>query len=183
MAPLPPESTPRYFVDYTANGRPHTMQFRYASPVDGPPPETPFIARVATVLADLAEFLPSDFNVLGARYAVQGSNVTLPTAAPASPTGLQTPRPAEAPAFIGIPGRTATGRRYRFYVLGVGVSPAAVGAGTANYRLTAAESSDIAAVIANLAGAPFVGIDGEPISYKSYANLGYNGYWQRAVRE
>lgn len=184
LAPLSPSNTPRYFVDYKANGRNHTVMFRYATPVNGPPPATPYIARVASVFDDLKTWLPSDFAILGARYAVAGSDVTLPATAPA-PAGpfAGALNQGEAPAFVTFVGRSAAGRKWRLSFLGVVISPAEGGATATDYRMTTAENTVIATVRTNLDGwTDIVAIDGEQVSLHPYANLGYNAHWQKALR-
>lgn len=184
LAPLSPSNTPRYFVDYRANGREHTVMFRYATPVNGPPPATPFIARVAAVIDDLKTWLPTDFTVLGARYAVAGSDVTLPATAPA-PVGPFTGalNQGEAPAFLTMVGRSSSGRKWRLSILGISVSPAEGGSTATDYRMTAAENTVAATVISNVDGwTDIVAIDGEQITLHPYLNLGYNAHWQKALR-
>lgn len=184
LAPLPPSNTARYFVDYTANGRYHTMMFRYADPSSGPPPETPFIARVAAFIDDLRTWLPTDFEINGARYSVAGSDVTLPTTVP-EPVGPFTGvlNAGEAPAFITFVGRSVLGRRWRLSVLGVSVSPAEGGALVKDYRITAGEDVVVSTAIGNLEGwSACVAIDGQAKLVYPYINLGYNAHWQKAVR-
>lgn len=183
MAPLPNNNTPTYYVDYTANGRAHTAQFRYNEPVDGPPPNAPFIARVATLFADLAPALPTDFAITGARYRAKGGDVSLAASAPAPltpPSG--TPSPGEAPAFLSFVGRSALGRRCRLYILGVTVSAASEGGIFGNYRISRGESTTFDAALTNIQGAGFVAVDGSPVVWYDYINIGYNAHWQKRAR-
>lgn len=182
MAPLPPNTTGRYWVDYLANGREHTVMFRFPAPgVDGDVPPA-FVAAVSDFLQSMEPFMPTDWQLLGARVSAPGSSVSLPGPAPAAVTGAANPQPNEAPGYITFVGRSATGRRVRVSLLGAGVTPAGE-AGTYNdYRATAAENAQVATAIAQLDEVASVGIDGADVTWYTYVNLGYNAYWQRKVR-
>jgi hypothetical protein len=184
MAPLPENNTPRYWVRYRASGREHEMMFRWNEAlVEDASDRNAFVARVAALLADAAPLLPTDFEVLSARWSNTGQNFSVPYSAPASPTGTGGLELAEAPAFITFVGRTGTGRRWKLTILGVALSPVAEAGNYTNYRVEAGENATVTTVIGNLAGWPeLVGIDGYKPDVYGYANLGYNAYWQREVR-
>ncbi len=184
MAPLPENNTPRYWVRYRANGREHEMMLRWdPALVEDETDRLSFVARTATLLADLAPILPTDFAVLGARWSNVGQLFSVPFSAPASPTGTAGLIAAEAPAFITFVGRTGGGRRWKLTILGIGVSPAAEAGNYSDYRIQPDENGAVDTARGNLAGWPeLVGIDGFKPNIYPYANIGYNAYWQRAVR-
>lgn len=182
MAPLPVNATGRYWVDYLANGREHSVMFRYdGSELDGAP-TTAFIAEVSDFLQAMEALMPLDWAILGARASAPGTTISLPVTAPAAVTGTWTVQAAEAPAFLTFVGRTSGGRRSRVTLLGTGVSPAGEGASYVDYRVLASELTTVATAIAQLEEGSFVGIDGLPITWYPYANSGYNAYWQREMR-
>lgn len=180
---LPPSNTPRYWVDYRANGADHALQLRYAGGTSSPPPDSLFITLVAGWLSQLANLMPSDFEVIGARFAPAGTDVTLPCDAPTGvSTGAGSPAQAERAAFLTFVGRTALGRKVRVAVIGASASPASEGGAFANYRVTTAENVDVADAYAVLQSIATVGIDGSGVTWYPYVNCGYNAYWQKAVR-
>jgi hypothetical protein len=53
-----------------------------------------------------------------------------------------------------------------------------------DYRLTTGESAPVAAALAVLeagSGTP-VAIDGDPVNFHQYANMGVNAYWRNHIR-
>lgn len=184
MAPLPENGTIRYWVRYRANGHEHEALFRPSEAAfDGQTQVNIFVARVASLFADIASLLPPDFSFISARWSDAGSTISLPSNVPAGVTGTGAAQPGEAPAFITFVGRSPLGRRYRLHILGVTLSPADDPAWLGDYRIQAGESVQVAAAITNLNGwANLVAIDGTHPNMYGYANVGYNAYWQRAVR-
>jgi len=184
--PLPPldsNNTGRYWVDYTANGRAHTIMFRFPLPIPGPGPGSTFLSDVVNFLEAIAPLMPTDFAVGDARYAPATSNISINTFAPVvTVAGTYTPEASDVPAFISFVGRSVQGYRTRLYLLGAGLDPSDGGADEANYRLTAGENATVDAAVAVLAGSEFVTVDGEGAVWKTYANLGYHAYWQKKVR-
>lgn len=180
---LPPSNTPRLWVDYVANGLEHTFQFRYPGSSSSGPPDASFLNGITLWLSEMLSFLPSDFSILGARYAPAGTDVTLPTTAPSSPgTGAGSTSPAERPAFITFVGRTTLGRKVKVQLLSVAVSPAQEEGVYSDYRQTGAGSASVQDAVDALNLLPAVGIDGEPITWYDYINLGYSAYWQKQMR-
>lgn len=180
MAPLPPNSTGRVFVDYTANGREHTVQFRYSG---AGAPDTSFLEGLDDVFIEMNPYMPSDWTFLGWRYVADGNVVSVDL--PGGPTafnGAGVPVVGEAPAFLSFIGRSLGGRRLRVYFLGTSASPADDGGDFADYRVDFTESPGLLDVVNAMTAAGVVAIDGGPPAWKNYANLGYNAYWQRKVR-
>lgn len=180
MAPLPVNNTGRLFVDYIANGRQHTAQFRYGG--SGEPPAS-FLEDVDAIIAAAGPFMPLDWTFVESRYVPSGGTFSLPAEyVPEDMTGTIAVSAAEAPAFVSAIGRSLGGRRVRVYFLGAGYSPAGNEGNASDYRVTTTESAPALALVEALAASELVGIDGFNVGWKSYLNLGYNGYWQREVR-
>lgn len=182
MAPLPPDSTPRYFLDYVANGRAHTVQFRYTS-LDNAEPGSDILTDWQDILVEVGEFMPTDWAPVGHRWAAAGSNVSNPvTAALPALVGQMGIYPALAPAFLSFVGRGADGRRVRLSFLGCTMSPANLVNNNNDYRLSSAENANVEQIVSMLNETPFTTISGTIPSWKQYANLGFNAYWQQQVR-
>lgn len=180
---LPPSNTPRYWVDYVANGTEHTFQFRYPGGALSGEPDTSFLNGITLWLSEMLAFLPADFAITGARYAPAGSDVTLPATEPASPgTGAGTAQAAERPAFITFVGRSAAGRKVKVQLLSIAVSPVGEVGVYSDYRITPGQSADFDAAVAALQLLSCVAIDGNPITWYTYGNLGYSAYWQKRQR-
>lgn len=180
MAPLPYNNTGIAFVDYTANARAHTVQFRYGG--EGGPPGG-LSGAIANILAAAMPFMPTDFAVLGARYQSAGTNFSVPWAVSfGTLTGTGVAKPGEAPAFVSFVGRSALGRRARVYFLGASISAADEGGSAADYRQTTAESANVTNVRNAIIAAGLVAIDSQGVTWYPYANIGYHAYWQRRMR-
>lgn len=184
MAPIPENNTFRYWVKYRSNGREHEMMFRWGEEyVEDGSDITTQVARIAAFLADLAPLLPTDFDVLSARFSRKGWTYSLPTTPPAGPTTTAPTFVAEAPAFLTFVGRTFGGRRWKLHVLGVSYSPADGVSPASDYRIAPGENAAITTCITNLDGWPaLVGIDEQAVNLYGYANAGYNAHWQRKMR-
>jgi hypothetical protein len=172
MAPLPPNGTPRYKVNYTITSFQHSFQVR--SHVS-PSAIGTFLDAFLTALADALYGLI----VQTVEFAADGSDIFLPVA-----TGIEgnvysvgSPTVTEVPHFYGFIGRSAAGRKWHLDVFGartLGI----------DYRLNAGENADVDAAIAVLqgAGATLVGIDDAVVTVYGYANCGANAHFQRKVR-
>src|SRR5215207_569859 len=172
MAPLPPNSTPRFRVKYTNVAHQHTMEIRSH--------ESPSI--VGDLVNDLfTEMSPLLFPTVidSLEFAADNSNIFNPVTAGVvgNTYGSGSPFVQNAAWFISYIGRTSGGRRVRLYFFGV--SQLGV-----DYRFPAAENADVDATRAVLgaAGGEIVGIDDLVPVWKSYANAGVNAYWQRNLR-
>lgn len=182
MAPLNPNNTGRFYVDYQANARQHTVMFRYSQGAGPVPPSTPFLTQVADFLNAIAPKMPTDFTIGGARYSAWMSNISLPFAAPVvTVAGTYTLDPSSAPAFISFVGRGTNGRRSRIYMLGAGLAPHQE-TGTENYRINATEDPDIGDAVAILDSSVIVDISNVQPEWYDYVNLGYHSYWQKEMR-
>lgn len=180
MAPLPPENTGRVWVDYVAQGRQHSMQVRYGTPGA---PGSDLLEALDDVLIALNPFMPEDWAFVDARYAVDGSTVSIPLVfTPTSFDGGQPVRLSSAPAFLSLVGRDTLGKRVRLYALGTSFGPDEEGGIATDYRLAITENVSAAALYSAVASSPFTTITGSDPAWKPYLNLGYNSYWQRKVR-
>lgn len=176
---LPPSNTARYFMDYIIGGaESRTLQVRYESPAE--PADVADWLEV--MLSIFAPIMGSGWAVTGARVAAAGSNVTLPTVAPASPTpGGGTITKASYPFFVGFQGRdVVTGPKARLSLYGLASGP------TNNYRLERSEATWIADAL-DFIQTPVTGvaisIAGNPVQWYDYLNAGFNGYHQRGNRK
>lgn len=172
MAPLNPNNTARFRFHYTTIGKQHTMEIRSTS---SPAAVGTFMMTFLNALSGVQYASVIDF----VDWAAAGSNVFNPVVTGAegfvwgSGAGLIT----NVPLFVNFIGRTAGGRRVRLAVFGNAV-------GAVDYRFLNTENGTVdnarAALVA--AGSLILGIDGLVPIWKSYANQGYNAYWQRQVR-
>lgn len=181
MAPLPANNTSRLFIDYSANGREHTLMLRY--PDDTSPPDSTVLEGIDDFLIACNPLMPTNWVFQGWRYSLEGSLVTLPLGgAPTTFAGTATAVTAEAPAYITFVGRSVLGRRARIFLLGAGFTPAQEQGTLSDYRLYRSENAAVDAAYIALEASLVQAIDDANIDWYNYANLGYNAYWQRAVR-
>jgi hypothetical protein len=174
MAPLPPESTARYFMDYQVLLTNHTMEIR-ATGVHSPAALGTFMGTLLTTLAPLVYTI----TVQGFRFATLGSTVSNPvvTGIEGNTYGTGVSSSDSVPLCMNFVGRSPLGRRVRAMLFGYKSS-------ISTYRLTGAESAPIATATSQLNGSTtlFQAIDGGDPVWKEYVNIMYNAYWQRAVR-
>lgn len=172
MAPLSPSNTARFRVHYTVIGKQHAMEVRSSS---SPAAVGTFLQTFLADLGALQYASVIDF----VDFAVSGSNVFNPvtTGAEAFTWGSGAGTTSAIPLFINFIGRTSGGRRIRMAVFGT--------TGNAvDYRYLAGENATVDNARADLvaAGSLLLGIDGLTPIWKTYANVGWNAYWQRKVR-
>lgn len=172
MAPLPPESTPRFRVHYTVNSQQHAFQIRSH---ESPSTIGTFIE--AFLGAGAALFYSSVIDAVD--FAADNSNVFNPvvTGAELFTWGTGAGSTANIPSYVNFIGRTALGRRVRLAVFGLGV-------GADDYRFIGGESIAADSMRQELVdfGAGIRGIDDATPVWKTYINAGVNAYWQRNVR-
>lgn len=172
MAPLPPESTARFKVFYTVGTHQHTMEFRSgASP-----------SAVGTIIDDFLTALNDEIYILTideVQFAANGSVIfnAITTGVEGSSYGTGAEPNEATPFYLSFIGRSPGGRRVRIYVFG---SKSLY----TDYRVTALENVDVDAAIAVLvaAGGSLLAIDGGTPIWKTYANMGVNAHWQKAIR-
>lgn len=172
MAPLPPEGTPRFRVNYDVDGVQHSFQVRsHASP-----------SAVAVLLDTLFTALDGalfEMTIGVMEFAADNSNIFLPVSNTftGNTYGSGTPTIEKRPWFYGFQGRGATGRKWHLDVFG------AISLGT-NYRWEPGEYTIIDDAVAALQtfGADLVDIADAQVTVYTYVNAGANSYWQRRQR-
>lgn len=176
MAALPPFSTGRVWVDYATINAEHSFMLRY------PEGGTPSLALdVAASFLNQASNSLHVINVRGARYAPQGSDVTLPIAWPGELTyGSTQENPVNAPRFVSFAGRSALGRRWLLQLYGWrGTTPS-------NYRQFLGDDVGLENGVQELQDASAEGvicaIDGTGLNIYEYFNVNYNDHWVGEAR-
>jgi hypothetical protein len=188
MAPLPPNSTPRLFLDYTSMGIPHTLMVRLPAAAALPEVEG-FAFALGSVL--VTRMLEGD-SVLSARYSNAGSSFSFPINFDPNPGILtnagniwgQDPEST----FISVVGRSAvSGRKSRVEFF----TPVTTTSWPSDNRYNPGESAPIDTFRLNLlnvlngistGGLAAVTIDGTDVFYNPYVNIAQNAYWQRKQR-
>jgi len=175
MAPLPPESTRRYYFDYICDTIPHTVQMRTTETASDIGAFGEFQA-LTNIIAPLFSLC----SLTGIRRSDIGSNISygvLPGSVWTFGTGGQTD--VNRPAFLSFIGRSpSSGRRVRVFFYGL------VGVTQDDYRLTGVESTEVQDAVnyLNTIGGYWISISGGFAVWKAYANQGFNAYWQRKAR-
>jgi len=184
VIPLPPNSTPRYFIDYTSMEIQHTVMFRTETPDNSG--GILFNQLIDGMLACMRQ----DDTILQLRYAAQGSDVTFPIVQYGFPGTLSNSSSiADDPesVFISCPFRgNPSGRkgRYDFY-FSSNVIPLDL-----NNRFswgTVPQLAQLEAALIQLAdigqgGNQIVDISGTRILFNQYWNRAKSSYWQRKQR-
>jgi hypothetical protein len=113
------------------------------------------------------------------QFAANGSNVfnTVVSGIEGNTYGSGTPTTAQVPQYFDFVGRSTDGRRVRFSVFGANYLGG-------DYRVVAGENPgiDVVVTLLNASVNAWFTIGGLKAIWKSYANVGVNAYWQRAVR-
>lgn len=175
LPPLPDNNTDVAWLGYTSYGVQHELVFRQPSAT----PQADIVANAAALAQALKwGLLPTDsFNYL--KHRDSGSNVSFPlswTAVAGTYTGAYDLQGKAL--FIALSGRSLGGYRCRITFFTVTLADVLgyrqqVSAGApASTFYNAVQAMEPAAVA----------IDGEPVIWNSYANMGFNAYWQRKSR-
>lgn len=176
MAPLPPESTARAYLDYSDGINAHTMVCRL-----GP---TATLVNVNAAFDDLLTALTSILyvvTIIGLRVSSDNSNVTNPTPWTGPATyGTGAIAGANAPRELRFLGRSADGRRGSVSVYGYsGTTPDI-------YRLLASGVTPVSDAIDVLDAAYaqdlFLSISTQRLIWKPYASFNFNSYWETEQR-
>lgn len=177
MAALPSNSTDVLYVDYTTCGEPHTIQMRFND--DGSVTEA--MSKVDEVLTALSPLLRL-ITITGARVRAMGGSVSLPVtwggdATYGSGAGVH----FETAYYADMIGRSDLGVRVRMAVFGFH-APADIT--NDDFRLTAAESSDVSNAIdaLNASTGVAIAVDGLHATWYPYINVGTNAYWRNHIR-
>jgi hypothetical protein len=174
MAPLPPNNTPTYFLDYTTSLQEHTMEVRAAASVS---PAT-FSSIMDSFLTQLASEL-SQITIVGGRFRAAGTTFSSPVVLTITGNsyGVGGQTQDSLPIALNFVGRSPGGRRVRLMVFGYKGTFSA-------YRVNTSESTAVTNAVSTLNNTVncFQAIDGlDPVWYP-YANVLVNAYWQRKTR-
>ena len=177
MAPLPVNGTDRLKCTYSGPFGTHTMVFR------APDGETH-----AGLLADVQALVPFlaacqyDGTVWGtAEYSASGSDIFLPEVdwiAITSDSGVNPAGTNGPSAFLEFGGRSAGGRRVKFYLFETFFSP------NDKMKIEQGQSTLVDDVVGQLNddGSEICAIDGLVTTYYTYANVGQNDYITHRAR-
>lgn len=175
MAPLPANSTARYFVDYTTGTEEHTFSVR-ANPTYSP---ADLGTDLNTFLTDISPLL-NRITIIRVRYQPEGSNVSAPVATAIDGNdygGASYGTGDDRSKFLNFVGRSSDGRRVRLAVYGVNdIQP--------DYRVSTADSSAIIAAVdtLNTPANAFLTVSGLKPLWYPYANTTDSAYWQKQLR-
>lgn len=176
MAPLPPESTARFYLDYSDGTNNHTLVNRVGAGVNA--------SDVAGTLNEILLALsPSLYllTVLGLRVSSDGSNITNPVSWGGSATFGSGEMPvANAPRELRFQGRSPDGRKVSVSIYGYkGTTPD-------TYRILSGDNDDVDATVLEFqeasAGSQFLTISTQVPVWKTYASFNFNSYWEREAR-
>lgn len=176
MAPLPPESTARAWLDYSDGINSHSMVMRL-----GP------TASLASINASFDSFLSAlatilyTITIIGVRVASDNSNVTNPFTWTGDATyGTGTLTADNAPRELRFLGRSADGRQGSVSVYGYNGSTPGI------YRLNASSiapvENAIAVLDAGYAQDLWLSISTQRQIWKPYASFNFNSYWEKEAR-
>jgi len=175
MAPLPPESPERWWLDYSTCGESHSLQMRCEDGATATDASTAFDNFLTSIDSQVYEL-----TVDGLRRAANGSNISLPAVWSGEPTYGSGDGPHDhSAAYVDFIGRSIGGRRVRAAVFG-GIN-FSVGA---DFRVSAGESTVVEDALAALVAAEgfWIAIDGLQPVWHSYFNIGPNAYWRNKIR-
>lgn len=175
LAPIDPNNTQRFWLDYSTCQFPHTLQCRAGSTVTASDAGGIMAAFLASIESQI--YL---LTVTGFRSAAPGTNITVPEVWPGASTYGDDEGPKYASAqYIDFVGRGPTGRRARAAVFGA--INLQVGS---DYRVSESESTAVTDGIAALTadGDIFLDVEYEVPVWHRYMNCGVNAYWRNKIR-
>lgn len=174
MAPLNPNNTRRYFLNYSTSKAAHTMMLRTTLSVTA--------ANASLVFSDILAAWASQLsliNINSMEMAEKGTNVRNPVTWGGSATyGAAAEVGNLAPRSICFLGRSTDGRRARLFLYGY------KGATPEDWRLTNADNAAVGTVYATLNTNPgvFLSISELATVKYNYADVNFNSYWERELR-
>lgn len=175
MAPLPHNNTDVWYLDYSTLTLNHTMEMRTSDAVTAVEVNDAFDGLLTAANGSIKEI-----TILGLRKQESGSSFSLPIAwTGASNYGTGVGDPQDEASFLGFAGRGSDGRRVRIYLFGyLGI------ADRTTFRIARGSSTIVDDMLTQLETDPdlFKTIGGTTPSWKQYANVGLNAYWQRQLR-
>ena len=177
MAKLPANNTGRVWVDYSTANAQHSLMLRHPTSAD----RFQLIGAMADLFAALSPEM-YQIDILGARYANLGSDVTLPMTWVGSSTyGSSQEPPINMPRFCSLTGRSYQGRRWAVQIYGVKTNA------PVDYRLPWSASPNWQIIgdfieTASVDGT-IAAIDGSAIFLHEYVNFNYNDHWVGEARK
>jgi len=177
MAPAAINLTNVLFLDYATSGENHTVQIRY----DGAASLTDAMVLLDAFLEQLDPMIYV-MSVLGARVRDIGGVVTYPVSWSGAGTYGDGTGPHNGSAnYIDFVGRALNGRRCRISMFGL-ITP--VDATGHDFRLAESADANVENCLTILRGGTGVpvSIEGDPVNWYTYANIGVNAYWRNRIR-
>lgn len=175
MAPILPNNTARYFLDYSVAGKGHTFQVR----CDPEATDGDAIANIDAFM-DIVGAFCYPITVEGFRFQQAGSDVSYDVAWTGSAGwGTGTAIPANSAQFYDFVGRDTAGVRVKLSVFGAGLVTSG-----GDYRIVDSEAGWVSDALDSLVSdATFFWTVGGGIPvWKSYVNCGINAYWRNKIR-
>lgn len=177
MAPLPPNGTARVWVDYSDGINDHSLMVRYDAEV------TDASTALSAADAFLAALSPQLYllTVTGARAQAAGTHISFPVVWDGDDTYGSGAMPgALAPRQLCFLGRTAGGRRVRWFVFGSKMDT------PADFRFDLDDDASLENAYNIIVGSQLVGafiaIDGaNPVNYP-YVDVNFNSYYEEKAR-
>lgn len=170
LPPLPFNNTDIAWLKYTSCGITHELMFRQPAAT----PQEDIIANAVGIANALKSLMPSSDSFIGLRHQDKNSNLSFPLAWTAIVgTGTAFTENDDKAKFIALAGRSLGGYRCRMTFFTPHVSD------TYQYRYLAGTALNTAAAAME---PDAVAVDGEPVIWHAYTNIGYNAYWQRQLR-
>lgn len=175
LAPLLPNNTARYFLDYSVASTSHTLGMR----VDPEVTDADAISVLDSFMDVVGAFC-YPITVEGLRFQQAGALVSYDVAWTGSAGwGTGTSVPAVAAQYYDFVGRDTEGRRVRVAVFGAGLVTSG-----GDYRIVDSEAGWVSDALAALTqdAQMFWTIGGEIPVWKQYINCGVNAYWRNKQR-
>ncbi len=190
MAPLPQNSTGRVWIDYHTGGgttsQQHTAMLRFSTALGGNPAGALAVLGLILTAPGAGSYM-TGWAADSARYANEGSDISLPGVLPASlvgfvGTGVGTITLEDQAREVKFVGRgPVTGRRASFSIYGLLPSLFA----SKDFRIDRAAENfvgEVLDVIDEMDTGYLVSIGGDRATWYDYANWQYNSYWEGSLR-
>jgi hypothetical protein len=177
MAPLPENTTDRFWLDYTDGINPHSFQARFAGGLTAVPNIATQVDNFFLALSPILYGL----TVLGARFSLAGTTISQPYTWTGEASYGNFAMPATlAPRQLCFLGRGADGRRVRWFVFGWEAAP------PTPFRLDLSNPAELGDAWAILQAGPgtdaFLTISGGDPNLYSYVDVNYNSYFEEKAR-
>ena len=186
MPDFAPNYTARLRVTYTVAGATHHTTWRLPA-ASGYADIGVYAAKFIALLDIMDAKIWSDFTINSWSYQLADGVIFLPfggafwAAGGVSPSGRSPSQKALALSFVG---RSVAGQRAAFFLYGVATNPM-TDTDTSDFRIHSAEDTIIgnAVGILNDTSPSLVANDNEDVIWYEYANVKYNDYWTRRLRQ